>query len=66
MPIPKAATPFIDADLVHSQLDVAQMMQFATLVPPKRAKGAKGGPTGRKAVVIAADAETIRAAVQTH
>jgi hypothetical protein len=66
VPIPKAATPFIDADLVHSQLDVAQMMQFATLVPPKHAKGAKGAATGRKAVVIAADSDTIRAAVPTH
>lgn len=67
VPIPKDAAPFIDADLVHSQLDVTQMMQFAALVPPKPAKGAKGGASAvRKAVVIAADGGTIRAGVPTH
>jgi hypothetical protein len=58
VPLPKDAAPFISADLVHDQLDVAQTLQFAALVPPKDRKGAK-------AVVIAADGATVRASVPT-
>jgi hypothetical protein len=64
VPIPKDAAPFVDAGLVHSELDVTQTLQFAALVPPKPLKDAKGGAASTaKAVVIAADGSTIRAAV---
>jgi hypothetical protein len=66
VPIPKDAAPFIAAGLVHSELDVTQTMQFATLVPAKSAKGGTSAAGGGKAVVIAADGGTIRAAVPTH
>jgi hypothetical protein len=59
VPIPKDAAPFISADLVHSELDVNQTLQFATLVPAKKS-------ADDKAVVIAADGGTIKASVPTH
>ena len=62
VPIPKEAVPFIAPDLVHSELDVTQTLQFAALVPPKPAKG----QSGEKAAIIAADGATVRAAVPTH
>jgi hypothetical protein len=62
VPIPKDAAPFIASSLVHNELDVTQTLQFAALVPPKPLKGAGG----EKAVVIAADGGTIRAAVPTR
>jgi hypothetical protein len=62
VPIPKDAAPFIAPDLVHSELDVTQTLQFATLVPPKPKKG----ESSEKAVIVAADGGTIKAAVPTH
>lgn len=61
VPIPKAAAPFIEARRVHSELDVTQTLQFATLVPAKPAKG----DGEDKATIIAADGGTIKAAVPT-
>ena len=62
VPIPKDAAPFIAADLVHSELDVTQTLQFATLVPA----APKDKDDHDKAVIIAADGGTIKAAVPTH
>jgi hypothetical protein len=62
VPIPKDAAPFIAADRVHSELDVTQTLQFATLVPPKPKKD----ESTEKAVIVAADGDTIKAAVPTH
>lgn len=62
LPIPKDAAPFIDPDLVHDELDVTQMMQYAAIVP---AKPAKGQPTV-KADIIGADGGTITASVPKH
>ena len=62
VPIPKDAAPFIAPDLVHSELDVTQTLQFATLVPP----APKKNDTSDKAMIIAADGGTIKAAVPTH
>jgi hypothetical protein len=59
VPIPKDAAPFISADLVHSELDVTQTLQFATLVPPQPKKGEEAD----KATIIGADGGTIKAAV---
>lgn len=59
VPIPKDAAPFIASDLVHSELDVTQTLQFAALVPPKPEKG----ETTDKAVIIGADGGTVKAAV---
>jgi hypothetical protein len=60
VPIPKDAAPFISADLVHSELDVTQTLQFATLVPPQPKKG---DDEADKATIIGADGGTIKAAV---
>jgi hypothetical protein len=62
VPIPKDAAPFISAGLVHSELDVTQTLQFATLVPPLPKKGEDGD----KATIIGADGGTIKAAVPAH
>lgn len=62
VPIPTDAAPFIAADLVHSELDVTQTLQFATLVPA----APKDKDDHDKAVIIAADGGTIKAAVPTH
>jgi hypothetical protein len=62
VPIPKDAAPFIEPGLVHSELDVTQTLQFATLVPPAPKKGA----AAEKAEIIAADSGTVKAAVPTH
>jgi hypothetical protein len=62
VPIPKDAAPFIPADLVHSELDVTQTLQFAALVPPKPKKGNNSD----KATIIGADGGTIKAAVPTR
>ncbi len=62
VPIPRDAAPFIASDLVHSELDVTQTLQFAALVPPQPDKGVSGD----KASIIAADGGTVKAAVPTH
>lgn len=59
VPIPKDAAPFIGSAHVHNELDVAQTLQFAALVPPKPKKGEHAD----KAVIIAADGGTIKADV---
>ena len=63
VPIPKDAAPFIEPGLVHSELDVTQTLQFAALVPPAPKKK---NATSEKAVIIAADGGTIKAAVPTR